>query len=425
MIDFSTSKLGKSVQAIATEVDNEDSQAHKYSITSVKKTGGDNSVICQCDICIRWLMRTGKGEGRRSLSHGYLHLKPEALGLPSTQALLVMVYEPSFPTLMQDSLLAVVLSHAALPSETYWETNLPNTPMPKALRELLRPGVNTATSTVIFNKYGASKDQHQDNGKDGGYKRFRQYANGASKDQHQDNGKDGGYKRFRQYANGASKDQHQDKSIAFLFLEKDLHTNTKMNLQFTRSIRGATFLPHQIAEAIPFSINKFPQILNQFSINPKSVEAEAMKSTIKECEGPANKGEDKYCSKSLESMINFSSTKLGKSVRAIATEVDNEDSQTQKYSITSVKKTGGDKSVICHSMAYPYAVFYCHATQNTRAYVVPMVGADGKKVKAVAVCHMDTTTWNPTHMAFQVLKAKPGTPICHFLPQDHIVWVSK
>jgi hypothetical protein len=29
-------------------------------------------------------------------------------------------------------------------------------------------------------------------------------------------------------------------------------------------------------------------------------------------------------------------------------------------------------------------------------------------------------------LAFQMLKVQPGTvPICHFVPQDHVVWISK
>ncbi|GLU01409.1 hypothetical protein SLE2022_187180 [Rubroshorea leprosula] len=36
---------------------------------------------------------------------------------------------------------ALVASHAALSPEAYWKTVLPNTPMPKAVRELLHPGI--------------------------------------------------------------------------------------------------------------------------------------------------------------------------------------------------------------------------------------------------------------------------------------------
>ncbi|KAF5726205.1 putative BURP domain-containing protein [Tripterygium wilfordii] len=111
---------------------------------------------------------------------------------------------------------------------------------------------------------------------------------------------------------------------------------------------------------------------------------------------------------------------------AISTEVEGK-TQFQKYEITAgVRRMKGEKSVVCHKQNYAYAVFYCHSTQTTNAYIVPLEGADGTKAKVVAVCHRDTSAWNPKHLAFQVLKVMPGTvPICHFLPQDHIVWVPK
>ncbi|KAF6176334.1 hypothetical protein GIB67_011123 [Kingdonia uniflora] len=212
--------------------------------------------------------------------------------------------------------LTVVFSHATLPSEVYWETALPNTPMPKVLRELLRPGVSTEkpggkTEVTIgkVNPHDSFLLKYSDS--------LMNYGDSTSKGQLQNN-----------------------LNLALFFSREDLHTNTQKDLQFIKTTSGVNFLPHQIAEAIPFSTNKFPQILNQFSIDPKSVEAEAMKKTLKECEAPANKGEDKYCAKSLESMIDFSTSKMGKHVQVIWTEIDNEDSQTQKYNITSFKKTG-------------------------------------------------------------------------------------
>lgn len=38
---------------------------------------------------------------------------------------------------------AIVVSHAALPSEEYWNSVLPNTPMPKAVKHLLNPTSGT------------------------------------------------------------------------------------------------------------------------------------------------------------------------------------------------------------------------------------------------------------------------------------------
>ncbi|KAE8682665.1 BURP domain-containing protein 5 [Hibiscus syriacus] len=146
----------------------------------------------------------------------------------------------------------------------------------------------------------------------------------------------------------------------------------------------------------------------------------------KTCTPPSIQGEEKYCATSLKSMIDFSTSKLGKIDQAVSTEVEKQ-TPKQKYTIAAgVQRIAGGKAVVCHKQNYAYAVFYCHKSETTRAYTVPLEGADGTKAKAVAVCHTDTSAWNAKHLAFQILKVEPGTiPICHFLPQDHIVWVPK
>ncbi|MBH0213522.1 hypothetical protein GH794_15600, partial [Listeria monocytogenes] len=101
----------------------------------------------------------------------------------------------------------------------------------------------------------------------------------------------------------------------------------------------------------------------------ESEEGRAMTKTVNECEDPAVKGEEKYCATSLESMVDFSTSKLGKNVKAISTEVDKE-TKLQKYTITGVSKKNGNEAVVCHKQPYPYAVFYCHYTHTTRAYTV-------------------------------------------------------
>ncbi|KAK6941523.1 BURP domain [Dillenia turbinata] len=230
------------------------------------------------------------------------------------------------------------------------------------------------------------------------------------------------------YRYAASEDQlHDNPNVALFFLKKDLQTNTIIDLQFTKASTKNKFLPRHVAETIPFSLNKFDEILQQFSIKSQSAEAETMKKTIKHCEEPATEGEVKYCVTSLEAMVDFSTSKLGKNVQATSTEVDKEESQPQKFTMMpGIKKFAEEKVVVCHSQSYVYPVFYCHETHTTRAYLVLLVGADGTKAKAVAVCHTNTSKWNPKHLAFQVLKVKPGTvPICHFLPENHIVWAAK
>ncbi|KAB2607741.1 dehydration-responsive protein RD22-like [Pyrus ussuriensis x Pyrus communis] len=205
-----------------------------------------------------------------------------------------------------------------------------------------------------------------------------------------------------------------------------MHPGTTMNMNITRNSNTANFLLRKTAELITFLSNELPEIFNQFSMKSESVEANIVKQTIEECEAPGIGGEEKYCATSLESMIDFTTSKLGRNIQAFSTEVLEKGGIMSIISSTliSMKKLAGDKAVVCHKQNYPYAVFYCHATKPTRAYVVPLRGSDGVKAKAVTICHVDTSEWDPQHLAFKVLKVKPGTiPICHFLPSDDVVWV--
>ena len=73
----------------------------------------------------------------------------------------------------------------------------------------------------------------------------------------------------------------------------------------------------QVAESMPFSSNKLPEILNRFSLKEKSAEAEIIKKELEACEEPAMEGEARYCAASLESLIHFSISKLGRNVNVL------------------------------------------------------------------------------------------------------------
>ncbi|KAI3454071.1 hypothetical protein Pfo_010734 [Paulownia fortunei] len=321
----------------------------------------------------------------------------------------------------------LVGSQAALPSEDYWNSVLPNSPMPKAVKDLLHPSewLEHKSTTVRVNEGGVNVNTGRGTtvnvGKGGvtvgtGTKKGKPVYVLA--------------RRPFQYHYAATETQlHDNPNVALFFLEKDLHAGNEMNLRFSKTTNGATFLPRQVADSIPFSSKKLPEILSKFSVSPSSDEAEVIKKTIEECEETGIKGEEKFCATSLESMIDFSTSKLGKNVEAISTNAETERTDALKrYSIGGVKKMPSEKAVVvCHRQEYAYAVFYCHKTETTVAYEVSMVAAaDGSKAEAVAVCHQDTAAWNPKHLAFQVLKVKPGAvPVCHFLPEDQIVWIPK
>ncbi|CAJ1972306.1 unnamed protein product [Sphenostylis stenocarpa] len=328
----------------------------------------------------------------------------------------------------------VVATNAALLQQFYWKSMLPTTPMPKAITDLLHPDWREEKDTAVNVGNGGVNvgvekgNQGQGGGTDvdvgGGNDGVNVRAGPKGKPVHVGVGK---YSPF-DYNYAASETQlHDDPNVALFFLEKDLHHGTKLNLHFSHTSNvEATFLPRPVADSIPFSSNRVSDILHRFSIKAGSDEAEMVKNTIGECEEPSIRGEEKRCVTSLESMVDFATSKLGNNVDAVSTEVGKE-RELQEYTMAAgVKKLGEEKGVVCHSEKYPYAVFYCHKSDSIRTYSVPLEGADGSRVKAVAVCHTDTSNWNPKHLAFQVLKVQPGTvPVCHFLPQDHVAFVPK
>lgn len=338
----------------------------------------------------------------------------------------------------------VVTNHAALlPSEVYWQRLLPNTPMPNAISDLLRPDSRDGKTdtSVDVRKDGIQRDDRN------GSWRGQSTVDVGGKSVNVSRGNNtrvdvgsGGITVSRGnkgnpvvvrmdpfiYSYAASADQlHDNPKIQLFFLEKDLQPGTKMRLHFIKTTPGTTFAPRDVANALSFSSNKLQEILQLFSIEPHSQVAKAVEETIHKCEAPPIKGEDKYCAMSLESMIDFATSKLGTHVRVLATEV--KEKPKQEYTIASrMIKIAGTQSVSCHGQTYMYAVYYCHQTHATKTYIVPLIGKDGARIEAVAVCHTDTSSWNPRHVAFQVLKVEPGTAtICHFLPQDHIVWVQR
>jgi len=288
--------------------------------------------------------------------------------------------------------LAMVVSHAEVAPETYWKSVLPNTPMPKVVTELLHN--EDKTTDIHVGEPDAI----------------------------------GSGTKFPTSSNQFKYDANAYQVLSF-FLERDMYQGHELNSHFPKENNPSTFLPREVAETIPFSSDNLPELYTRFSIKPDSAESEVMKKTINQCEEKGMKGEKKYCATSLEAMVDYTTSMLGKKVKAISTEVDgnNINCPLQKYTIKGSKKVATSEFVVCHKQKYPYAVFYCHKTTTTRAYLVSLVGEDGKKAKAVAICHKYAAKLYPKDMvvkAFKVLKVKPGsTPVCHFLPEDHIVWV--
>ncbi|KAK8513422.1 hypothetical protein V6N12_052611 [Hibiscus sabdariffa] len=292
---------------------------------------------------------------------------------------------------------AVAARHSVVPVEMYWKSVFPNTPMPKALRNLL------PSSAAAGNHMKASlADMINENR---GVSGIKIYDLPNSR---------------KELADGnvtANKDVY--------FFESKLRTGSKMNVkEVTRKASKIAFLPRRVADSIPFSSQKFAQVLHYFSLQPESAASKMLKQTIQYCEAPTIEGEAKYCATSLESFVDSGVSMLGENIHLLSTEM-NRETQSQEFIIGEGVKMTEKSEIVCHKTSYAYAVFLCHSIDNTDLYKVPLVGENGTRATALAVCHKDTSAWDPKHLAFQILKVEPGTvPVCHFLARDTLVWVS-
>ncbi|CAL2253819.1 unnamed protein product [Prunus armeniaca] len=174
--------------------------------------------------------------------------------------------------------------------------------MPRAISELLHPdSTNEEKSTNIMNAVGNGKPTDHKGKPENIPLALVLY-----------------YKRY----DHPTDNQLHYTNVAIFFLEKDMRPGATTNFQFARNSNTATFLPRKSAQSIPFSSNKLSEIFNHFSVKPTSVEAKTIKQTIEVCEAPGVKGEEKYCATSLESMVDFSTSKLRtRNVQAISMEV--------------------------------------------------------------------------------------------------------
>lgn len=363
---------------------------------------------------------------------------------------------------------AVAKSSTVSPTLSYWHHKLPTTPLPSSLRELISPLSSSELLADMKQEDGEESKASVSVGKGGvnvGVGKAKPKPSPSPNPKPKPNpkapvtrnpspgkggvgvsvGKGGvsvGKKPGKgtgvhvgdsspfNYNYAASDDEIlRDPSLSSMFLlEKDLQSGSKVNLQFlersSSPADGRVFsLPRSLADAIPFSSQKLSIALEKLNISQGSNKALAMEQTLEECESPAIRGENKYCATSLESMIDYSTSTLGTNdVNVFATDVG----KGQQYTITGFpfRSTAGSKSVACHKKSYAYAVYYCHETEHTNTALVSLKGENGNSGEGVAVCHADTSGWNPQHLAFKVLNVKPGgAPVCHFIPNDHIVWL--
>ncbi|KAA8545958.1 hypothetical protein F0562_020591 [Nyssa sinensis] len=233
------------------------------------------------------------------------------------------------------------------------------------------------------------------------------------------------------HAHPSSHMDHMDPSVMVFFILEDLKLGKVMPIYFpNRDLSSPPhFLPREESNSIPFSSKELPYLLQFFSISQGSAQAKAVEDTLKQCEIKPIKGETKFCATSLESMLDFTHGifGLGTQFKVLSTShLTKSTTILQNYTIMKMpQEISAPKMVACHTMPYPYAIFYCHSQESeNKVFKVSLGGENGDRVEALAVCHMDTSQWSHDHVSFHVLGIEPGTsPVCHFFPGDNLVWI--
>lgn len=221
-----------------------------------------------------------------------------------------------------------------------------------------------------------------------------------------------------------------DLSLNVFFKITDLYLGNKIPI-YLASDQDSTpthLLSKEEADSIPFSLSKLPYLLEHFSFSKTSSQAKAMQSTLKQCEVKPIGGEVKTCVTSLESMMEMTRHFFGSvKPKVLTTKIlSSNHALFQKYTLVEKPlEVNTSKVIACHTMAYPYRVYYCHGHKGhmTKLFKVALGGENKEKIEAVAVCHMDTSKWDPDHVSFRILGVSRGSsPVCHIIPVDNVVW---
>lgn len=227
---------------------------------------------------------------------------------------------------------------------------------------------------------------------------------------------------------------HIDNSVRLFFKITDLKLSNIIPtyLPQTDPSNSPHLFSREQADTIPFSLKDLPYLLDLFSYSNDSPQAKAMEDALRMCGTNDHlNGELKFCATSLESMLDFVRSVFGLKTDfevLSTTHLVKSTAIFQNYTILEdPEEISSPKMVACHTMPYPYAIFYCHGRADNKLFKVSLGGEDGDRVEAVAVCHMDTSHWSPDHISFRLLGTKPGidSHVCHFFPTDNLVFVQK
>jgi len=211
------------------------------------------------------------------------------------------------------------------------------------------------------------------------------------------------------------------------FRERMLKEGTVMPMPDIRDkLPSRSFLPRSILAKLPFASSKLNNMKQVFNVSKNSFMEKMIVDSLSECERAPSKGEIKRCVGSLEDMIDFATSILGRNVTVRSTE--NVNGSNNNVMVGQVREVNGGnvtELVSCHQSLFPYLLYYCHSVPNIRIYEANLLDPKSKvKINhGVAICHLDTTAWSPTHGAFMALGFGPGQiEVCHWIFENDMTW---
>ncbi|KAF8701863.1 hypothetical protein HU200_033188 [Digitaria exilis] len=209
------------------------------------------------------------------------------------------------------------------------------------------------------------------------------------------------------------------------FRERELVAGNRMPMPDIRDkMPPRAFLPRDIAGKIPFEPAAVSEV---FGVPLDTAMGKAVASTVAECRRAPSKGETKRCATSAEDIVDFAVEMLGNDivVRSTASTAGS-GGEIELGAVTGVDGGRVTRSVSCHQSLFPYLVYYCHSVPKVRVYEADIAAGDGSGEKinhGVAICHLDTSDWSPTHGAFLALGGKPGeVEVCHWIFEGDMTW---
>uniref|UniRef100_A0A0D9Y0Z6 BURP domain-containing protein n=1 Tax=Leersia perrieri TaxID=77586 RepID=A0A0D9Y0Z6_9ORYZ len=301
---------------------------------------------------------------------------------------------------------AVVLDHhpavagdAPAPAVKFWEKALPGIPMPKSIADLVKEG-SDHSPLADTKQHSNDTVLHPDI-----------------------------CLSYRVNCPPGSAEAAAVEASGLFFHETAARAGATMTV-FLPPASTKPFISRDVADKIPFHVSD--DVLTMFNIAPGSTEAAKMRDTLRGCDAPPLTGELKACATSLEAIVEAADRMLGVGgggMWAAASALDADGLPQRKYAVESVAPLdGGDaRHVACHGVRWPFAVFQCHATAvgETKAYTVTL-RSGGATVVMAALCHRDTSGWDPQHPAFAILGTHPGgAPVCHFMPYSNLLFGKK